>query len=106
MSEDNTRLNEAADFFYHLVCNNEKRLQNGLAERERIRKQIQSGEHANGYRAEWLRKSSSRVISLLQDISHEFDAIYTSDRFSALDLIDILSTAQKKIRSTMENEDD
>jgi len=106
MDEKDDRLQEASDFFYHLVCNNEKRLKNGLAERERIRKQIQNGEQASGYRAQWLRKSSTRVIHLLQDIAREFDSIYTTDRFSALDLIDVLSTAKKKIESNLSQEDE
>ena len=105
MDDDQTRLQQAADFFYHLVCNNEKRLQNGLSERERIKKQIQNGDRPSGYRAEWLRKSSARVITLLQEIAQEFDTIYTTDKFSALDLIDILSTTQRKIKSSLEDED-
>jgi len=102
MDDDQTRIQQASEFFYHLVANNEKRLENGLAERDRIKKQLANGDPATGYRAAWLRKSSNRIIALLQEIASEFDAIYIQDRFSALDLIDCLITAKRKIENNID----
>jgi hypothetical protein len=36
-------------------------------------------------------------MKLLHELSLEFDSVFTQDRFSALDLIDVLSTTKAKI---------
>ena len=69
--------------------------------RERIKRQLDNGERASGYRSDYLRLASKRIMKVLHELSIEFDSVYTHDRFSALDLIDVLATTKAKIEDNL-----
>lgn len=79
--------------------NDEKsRLYNGAAIRREIRDAIDRGEEPVGYRVEWLKKSSQKVIHTLHEVAKEFNKEYPHDKASVQDLCDILNTTLKRLK--------
>ena len=88
----------AARVLFTLVTDSRSRLEYGAKLREQMMKDINAGKLATGYRPEWIRASSRRVIVLLNGIAGEFNDEYGSDQASLNDLLDIMATAVHMIQ--------
>lgn len=77
------------------------RLQRGVRLRQELQDALRKGETPTGYRVGWLRDSGYEIISLLNKIAVKFDKEHTSDKASAQDLMDILSTAMHILKKAI-----
>jgi hypothetical protein len=66
-------LRQSANLLYNIILKNEKRMQTGIAERNRLKKQIAQNQRPSGYRADFLRDSAKRVINLLNECGRDFN---------------------------------
>jgi len=75
------------------VKENDQRLAKGFALRKQMIKALKEGQTPTGYRPEWIKKSSQKVIQLLKSIAYDFNFQHEDDKTSVLDMVDILNSA-------------
>src|SRR5512138_915004 len=83
----------------------EERVRNGQRLRAKILQAIQNGEVPDGYRWAWVKSSSNQLLELLQMMADDFNKAHPDDMATIIDLLDILSIADKKLRETAEKKD-
>ena len=105
MALTTAQIEATASALYRIVTSSEVKLQWGTIKRREIQDAIKQGKKVSGYRVEWLRKSSSRLVDELSKIAEEFNRIYKWDHASAQDLVDILATTIQRFQSAMNKED-
>jgi hypothetical protein len=93
---------EANQLLYALTKGNADRIAVAKADRLRLIELINKGVKPTGYRADYLRSSSIKIINLLNELGKEFDEIYVNDKMLVSDLLDILSTAKKRLEDANE----
>lgn len=97
------RIKKAVDLFKRLREPHEKQLEYAYASRQRMIKEIEDGKRPSGYRYEFLANSADKVIDFLETIADEFNTIYTHDRCTLDDLIDIVATVKYRLKKAGED---
>lgn len=73
----------------------DRRIANGFKIREEMAKKLRAGLSVSShYRAQWIRTGVTKVFEAIEAHSHEFNSQHDDDRISALDVLDVLNTAQ------------
>lgn len=76
----------------------EERVRNGQRLRAKIVDALDGGEAPEGYRWDWINNQTAVLLELLQMIADDFNKKHPEDYCTALDLLDILSLADGRIR--------
>ncbi len=71
----------------------QNRLDYGAALRQRMHADLKNGINPSSYRYETMASAANAVIKLLSKIAVQFNKDHESDRFSDLDLLDVLRSA-------------
>lgn len=99
MNKNLDKADFARSVFLRATTTTQHRLANGAQLRREIQRQLDNDEDPTGYRVDWLKTSSKRVIAELGRIADEFNETHPEDLTSLNDLGDILSTALEMLRT-------
>lgn len=77
--------------FRTVSVDDQARLKRGMQLREEMHAAMARGEDPEGYRVDWLKRTSDRIIKVLIGSSEEFNAIYADDKISLGDLSDVIT---------------
>lgn len=83
---------ELSEKYAKLIAANERRLTVAGQDHDRLLREQRAGRQAAGYRAEWISKTSFKLVSFLGEECQAFDQKYLADRASADDCLTILLT--------------
>lgn len=103
MEYSKEQLDAVARTLKQVVTDDAIKLRWGALKRAEMHAAQKRGEKSDTYRVEWIRKSRSRVVQLLLDISQEFNRTWKHDRASAQDLMDILVSAYRMMENNLKS---
>ncbi len=83
----------------------EERIRNGQRLRAKILQALEKGEVPEGYRWAWIKSSANQLMELLQMMADDFNKAHPDDMITFIDLLDIVSVADKQLRSTLDKKD-
>lgn len=94
---------ETAAVFVELIEQRKKLLEHGMKLRLEMHKAMEEGRRPTGYRADWIRRSATIMLSVLQEIARDFDLEHTDDRCSLADLMDVTATTMGLLKKENES---
>jgi len=97
---DPKELKHASDILFSLVTDEVAKTRWGMVQREELKKALEAGQAAIGYRADWLDTTAKGILQLLGERAQGFNVAYPHDRISKVDLIDALNTASIRIQKS------
>jgi len=100
----NKQIQETVGVFCRFANIRLAKLQHGAELRIEMHRSLQQGRRPGGYRADWLKKSSTTLMAVLGKIAEEFDKEHPDDKASLADLMDITATTMGMLKK--ENGDD
>lgn len=76
----------------------DERVRNGQRLRAKYIEVIKAGGDPDGYRWEWLRKSTGELVELLQMMADDFNKAHPDDFCTIQDLLDIVAGTEGRLR--------
>jgi hypothetical protein len=81
-----------ADIYSSLLKNSKTRLLRGLKLRQEMHDAIERGERPTGYRPDFIRAGTVKLIKMLDELAGEFNRAHPEDQCSGSDLLDVLAS--------------